>query len=264
VTALLAPPEAPPRLREVDLGGLALQAGRLEEVSRWLVAQVVARSAAPARVVVHVNVANCFHLLRHRRFAAELGRCGDLLFDGVGMRMGARLVGLGRLPAVNGTDLFPLVMDGLDREGARAYLVGGHPGIAELAARRIEQTWPHVRVVGVHHGYFADEEGPAVCARIAANDPDVVLVGLGFGRQERFALAHRARLEGRVLWMVGGLFDFVSGATPRAPRWMRDAGLEWLYRLAREPRRMFRRNFVSAPLFLLWCLRQRRSSAPVH
>lgn len=261
MSVAVAPVAAPPGLRAVRFLGLPLQVGTPEEVRHWLVAGVHRRHGSPVRIVAHVNAANCFHLLRHPDLAADLSRRGRLLFDGVGMRIGADIVGLGQLPAVNGTDLFPLVMGDLAAARARVFLLGGGDGVARLAARRIRRAWPQVQLVGTHHGYFSPGEAPDVCRRVLRTDPDIVLVGLGFGRQERFALDHADCMDERVLWMVGGLFDFVSERVPRAPRWMREVGLEWLYRLCREPRRMFRRNFVSAPLFLLRCVGERLAGA---
>jgi N-acetylglucosaminyldiphosphoundecaprenol N-acetyl-beta-D-mannosaminyltransferase len=256
---------APPALQPVAVGDLTLRAGSLEEVTQWLEETIATDRnavAGVAGVVAHVNVANCWQLLRNPRLAGQLGPRAHLLFDGVGMRIGARILGLGDHPAVNGTDLFPLLMARLAARRAGVFLLGGRPGIADAAAGQIAKRWAGVRVVGSANGYFDDDGELQVCARIAAADPDVVMVGLGFGRQEEFAIAHRHCLPGTTLWTVGGLFDFVSGAAPRAPVWMRDAGLEWLFRLAREPGRMFWRNFVAAPSFLVWCAQQRLLRRP--
>lgn len=253
------PPSARGRraLDRIELGGIPLEVGSLDEVSAWLADEVLRGPEGRPTIVAHVNAANCHRLSRDPALTTALEGAGHLLLDGVGMRMGACIVGLGRQPAVNGTDLFPLVMTRLEAAGARIYLLGGRDGVADLAARAIERDFPGVEVVGARHGYFTAEEASSICAGIVAADPDLVLVGLGFGLQERFALEHRSALEGPLLWMVGGLFDFVSGVTPRAPGPLRRANLEWLYRLALEPRRMLWRNAVAAPLFLLWCLRQR-------
>ena len=115
-------------------------------------------------------------------------------------------------------------------------------------------------MVGTHHGYFGIDSphSERVLEHIAERRPDILLVGMGTPLQELWVDRWFDRLEAHVVWTVGGLFDYVSGRTPRAPHWMADHGLEWTFRLAMEPRRMWRRYLLGNPAFLWRVLEERR------
>jgi N-acetylglucosaminyldiphosphoundecaprenol N-acetyl-beta-D-mannosaminyltransferase len=111
---------------------------------------------------------------------------------------------------------------------------------------------PDLAVVGSHHGFF-DLDSPhheRVVEDILAHEPHIVLVGMGTPKQELWVDRYAERLGGAVVWTVGALFDYVSGRTPRAPHWLADNGLEWIFRLGIEPTRMWRRYLIGNPIFL--------------
>lgn len=132
--------------------------------------------------------------------------------------------------------------------GVRFYFLGGRPGVADLAARNLSQTYPGLEIVGVRDGYFdaADEAG--ICRAITDARADVLWLGLGSPKQEAFAIRHRDKLAG-LAWIktCGGLFDHASSSVPRAPAWMQAAGLEWLFRSMLEPRRLGLRYLRTNP-----------------
>jgi N-acetylglucosaminyldiphosphoundecaprenol N-acetyl-beta-D-mannosaminyltransferase len=183
----------------------------------------------------------------------------DLVYcDGAGVALGARLLGH-RLPGrTTGADWIEPLCQACAQQGLLLYFLGGQPGVAERAARRLQARHPGLRVAGAHHGYLAD---PQVCqaavAAVNAARPDILLVGMGTPTQEKWIAAHRAELRVPVVWAVGALFDFVAGVQPRGPRWMLDNGLEWLYRLWSDPRRLWHRYLIGNPLFVARVLRQR-------
>jgi hypothetical protein len=115
-------------------------------------------------------------------------------------------------------------------------------------------------VRGAHHGYFqiGTEHSERVVEHIAEQKPDVLLVGMGTPLQELWVDHYFDRLDARVVWTVGALFDYVSGRVQRAPHWMADHGLEWIFRLALEPRRMWRRYLLGNPVFLWRVLNERK------
>jgi N-acetylglucosaminyldiphosphoundecaprenol N-acetyl-beta-D-mannosaminyltransferase len=162
----------------------------------------------------------------------------------------------GRVP---GSDLAPALFAAAARRGGlRVYLLGAAPGVAARAAEEIEDAWPAVRVVGTYSpppGFENDpDENNQILARIQINRPDVVVVGLGAPKQELWLAANRARIRAPVALAVGATIDFLAGEKTRAPRWMRKVGLEWLHRLASEPRRLTRRYARDAWIFpqLVW------------
>ena len=132
------------------------------------------------------------------------------------------------------------------------------PGVGEEAARRIHAAWPHVRVVGTYSPPLGfekhDHENEAIIERINAVQPDLLVLGLGAPKQELWIQKHAARLDARVALCVGATIDFLAGNKARAPQWMGRCGLEWLHRVATEPKRLARRYLRDALLFpkLLW------------
>ncbi|MEI8133408.1 MAG: WecB/TagA/CpsF family glycosyltransferase, partial [Leptolinea sp.] len=131
---------------------------------------------------------------------------------------------------VNGTDLFPRLCQMLEARGASLFLLGGQPGVAESVADVIRQQWPQLRIAGIRDGFFEVSQEGVVAAEVSASKADMVLVARGVPMQDVFIDRHLPQLGVMVAIGVGGLFDFVSGRINRAPTWMRDTGLEWIYR----------------------------------
>jgi exopolysaccharide biosynthesis WecB/TagA/CpsF family protein len=161
--------------------------------------------------------------------------------------------------AMAGVDLTWRMLARLDEAGASVFLLGGTEEEVRGARERIEARFQRLTVAGAHHGYVtrSAEATDAVVAAIDEARPDVLLVAMGFPRQERWLAANLPRLDVRVVVAEGGSFSFMSGAVPRAPRWLRRIGMEWLYRLARQPWRL--RRQLAIPRFVWLVLRERLS-----
>jgi N-acetylglucosaminyldiphosphoundecaprenol N-acetyl-beta-D-mannosaminyltransferase len=214
--------------------------------------------AADTCTILYANV----HVLNTAWTDSELrdvlNRADIVYCDGAGVALGARLLGY-RLPGrMTGADWIEPLCEACAREGVSLYFLGGRPGVAGRAARRLEARHPGLRVVGAHHGYLAEPQvGAAAIAAVNAAHPDILLIGMGTPTQEKWIATHRHELEVPVVWAVGALFDFVAEVQPRGPRWMLDNGLEWLYRLWSDPRRLWRRYLLGNPLFLARVVGQR-------
>lgn len=178
---------------------------------------------------------------------------------------GMPLVWLGRrlghpgVTRVYGPDLLLAACDAGRAAGLTHYFYGGAPGVAEALRDRLVTRYPGLQVVGTFTPPFrplAPAELAALRADLAARRPDVMWVGLSSPKQELFMAAHAASFQGPLLVGVGAAFDFHSGRVPQAPRWMQRGGLEWLFRLGTEPRRLWRRYLVHNPLFVLRVLAQ--------
>ncbi len=185
-----------------------------------------------------------------------LQRAARVLPDGIGLQIGCRMRGLALAANVNGTDLFPRLCERAARDGLSLFLLGARPGVAEAVADNMRRRYPELIVAGARHGYFAPSEESDLIARINASGARILLVAFGVPRQELWLAEHRDRLRPPVRMGVGGLFDFYSGRIPRAPLWLREIGLEWTWRLAQEPGRMWRRYLLGNPLFLYRVWRQ--------
>ena len=201
---------------------------------------------------------DCVNIARRNASYRRVVNQADLVVpDGIGMRLAGRILKRGFRQNVNGTDLFPRLCQRLNERRGSVYLLGGQPGVAEATADWIRQHHPEVRIAGTHHGFFSAEEEPALVETIRASKAEVLLVAMGAPRQELWIHEHAADCGVRVAMGVGGLFDFYAGKIPRAPRWLRELGTEWLYRLYQEPRRMWRRYLVGNFTFLTAVLMQR-------
>ena len=136
-----------------------------------------------------------------------------------------------------------------------------YPGASAEAATELKRWYPSLKITGTHHGYF--EQGSPheqrVLEHINEHQPDILLVGMGTPQQEVWVERHFDEVDAKVVWTVGALFEYVSGRIKRAPHWMSDNGLEWIFRLAVEPRRMWRRYLLGNPAFLYRVLEERRA-----
>ena len=133
------------------------------------------------------------------------------------------------------------------QHGLRFYLLGSTEDINTRAAAELTKQYPGLTICGRRNGYFLRDDEPEICAAINRAKPDVVWVGLGVPKEQAFCVRNRDRLQAGWLVTAGGCFNFVAGDYKRAPRWMQRTGLEWLYRLSREPRRLFWRYAVTNP-----------------
>lgn len=180
----------------------------------------------------------------------------DYVFpDGIGVNIACKIIRNPLKENINGTDMFPFLCQMAKNRNYSIFLLGGKPGIAEAVEKRITDEFG-VQVSGAHHGYFDHgHDSEKIINLINASHTDIVLVALGVPIQEKWIANHKDQLTAGAILGVGGLFDFYSGRTKRAPRWLREMGLEWSYRLLQEPGRLWRRYIIGNPLFLLRVLR---------
>ena len=183
-------------------------------------------------------------------FREVLGKADRVLPDGIGIRIATALLGTPLPHNLNGTDLLPLLCDEAARKQLPIVLIGAAPGVATDCAESLRRAHPSLSIPLVEHGFVPEHDIPALVERIRKLGPCLVLVGMGSPQQERWALRWLAGLPLSTVLTVGGLFDFYSGRIPRAPLFLREAGLEWAFRWAQEPRRMTKRYALGNPVFL--------------
>ena len=219
-----------------------------------------------ARRVMYVNA----HVLNQSHERPELREAladADLVYcDGYGVRLAAKALDVEIPHRMTGADWIWGLASLCEANGQSVYLLGGEPGVTADAAERLQRWYPRLEVAGTHHGYF--ELGSAhdqrVIEDINEKQPDIVLVGMGSPKQELWVDRHAHELDADVLWTVGALFDYVSGRVPRAPAWLADNGLEWIFRFAIEPQRMWRRYLVGNPQFVSRVVTQARRHHAAH
>jgi exopolysaccharide biosynthesis WecB/TagA/CpsF family protein len=251
---------AAPAARRLEIAGVPIDtvdmAGALERL----------REAVRGGRPFQVSTINLDFVVRAQR-DPEIRRIfhrSDLnLADGAPVVWLARLLGAEMPARVAGADLVPALMADPALSGSRVFLLGGEDGVASIAAARFLELYPGIQIAGTYEPPRAsvhDMDNAEILRRIEAAKPDVLLVAFGNPKQEHWIDMHRDRLAVSVAIGVGCVFDLVAGRTSRAPRWMQDAGLEWLYRTAREPRRLAGRYITDAVWLVpitLKALRQR-------
>lgn len=182
---------------------------------------------------------------------------GDLVFaDGSGLRLAGRVLATPVADNVNGTDFFPRACERLAGSGHRVFLLGARPGVAAKVRQWVLEHHPGVEICGTHHGYFDRAQSEAIADLVRSSGASVLFVAFGAPAQEKWIASHIERTGVTVALGVGGLFDFFSGEVPRAPLWMRRAGIEWVYRFWREPRRMWKRYWIGNFVFMARVLRE--------
>jgi exopolysaccharide biosynthesis WecB/TagA/CpsF family protein len=230
-----------PELRRI--GPLTVRAMTRTDAARDIVSAIARRQQL---CIAFANTHLLYCALKEPAFAEALGRF-YMVNDGVGMTLFSRLAcGVGFKENLNGTDFTPLLLSQLPA-GARVFLVGAAPQVAARAAQRLECEWPDLSVCGFRDGFAGSE---SALDDIGAIAPDLVLVAMGNPLQERWMTRAMARAPQTVFMGVGAWFDFMVGAVPRAPSSVRRLGLEWAFRLAQEPRRLWRRYTVEILVIL--------------
>ena len=210
-------------------------------------------NASPAqgtRVGYFVNTNSLNQAFRNTTLRKHINTADFVFADGSGVRMAARQQGIAVRENVNGTDMLPLLCKAASDKGLSVYFFGAAPLIADKAARKMQESFPGLRVAGCHHGFVDKHSTPNVIEDINASGADILLVGMGTPIQETWINDNKHLLNTRIALAVGGLFDFYSGRIPRAPLFMRKAGIEWVWRLIQEPKNKFRRYVIGNPLFL--------------
>ena len=206
---------------------------------------------------LHVVTANAEMLYRCRqdRDLKEVIKAAELVTaDGAGVVLASRILKCAVPQRVAGFDLMLACLKEAARISCPLYFLGSRQSVLEQAAAKAREEYPGINIVGCHHGYFQEEEEEAILEEICRLQPALLLVAMGVPKQEKWIARYRKRLPPCVVIGVGGSFDVLAGKTRRAPLWMQRAGLEWFYRLLKEPSRLGRTAVL--PLFLLSVLRQ--------
>lgn len=213
--------------------------------------ELARRSMLERKRVQHValNVAKLVNLQSDPILAADVAGSDIVGIDGMGVVLAARLLGTPVPERVAGIDLFMNILSICEKEGFRPFLLGATEEVLGAAVRELEKTYPSVAIAGIRNGYFNREQEPEVVSQIAQSGADCLFIGMPTPRKERFLSAHRDSLGVPFIMGVGGSFDVVAGHVSRAPALLQTFGLEWLFRVYQEPRRMWWRYTRTNSLF---------------
>lgn len=168
--------------------------------------------------------------------------------DGIGIIIGSKIQRKGLTERVPGCDLMLSLFNSHGREKLTVYLLGAKPGVAELAKQNIEEKYKNVHVIGYHHGYFDESAEKSIVSEIQSLEPDVLIVGLGCPRQEKWIAKYQNQLPVKISAGLGGSIDSIAGTVKRAPKVVQVLGMEWLFRAVLEPKRF--KRLLKIPVFL--------------
>ena len=218
----------------------------------------------PGKKLINTINAHSFNTAQRDELFAEALRNGDYLIpDGASIVKACRWLKCKSQPRerVAGWDLFEFEMGRLDARGGRCMFMGSSPKVLALIVERAKAVYPNIEVVTYSPPYkpeFTEEDNEAIIRAINVADPDLLWIGMTAPKQEKWTYAHWDELDIHChVGTIGAVFDFFAGTYRRAPRWWQDHSLEWLYRLLKEPRRMWRRYVIGNPLFL-WNVRREK------
>lgn len=224
------------RLDAIDAAGAAV------EIVRF------AREGAGAQIVT-LGTEMVVHAQRDERYRNVVNACALSLCDTVGLLVVARRRGAALRARVTGVELIDRLCECAAREGVRVFLFGGAPGVADRAAQELQRRHPGLQVAGTRSGYFRSEESPQIAHDIRNTGAQLLFAGMGFPKQEYWLHDYLRETGCGAGIGVGGSFDVISGHVQRAPARWRSLGLEWLYRLIKEPHRWSRQ--LALPHFVL-------------
>lgn len=177
---------------------------------------------------------------KNEKLASAVKSADMVLPDGVGVIYASHILGTPIKNRIPGIDFASALMARISENGRKVFLLGAKPGVAELAGERLAERYPGLVICGVNDGYFEEEDTEFIIEKINSASPDLVLVCLGSPKQEIWMKNNAELLDTGLLIGLGGALDVYAGVVERAPRKWRSMGLEWLYRLIREPKRIKR------------------------
>jgi len=247
------------KTERIKIGRAFVDATSFSETLDILVDHALLRK--PATYVVTPNAQHVVMLEDDAQFREIYDHAGMVLPDGASLLGAARILGSKFKERITGIDIFQGLCERAAREGLRVFLLGGRPGAASVAVGKLRARYPNLIVAGTTRppdAFDKDEElMEEVAQQIREARPHFLFVGLGARMQENWMYQHGQKLGVPVSVGVGGSFDVVSGLLPRAPKWMQNWGFEWLFRVAAEPRRMWKRYLIGNSRFIaivLWQL----------
>ncbi len=240
------------RADRVDMAGALARCEALIDQHR--------QNGGPVQQIITVNPEFVWAARKDAAFRETINQAALVVADGIGIVWASRILGRPFPERVTGADLLPLLAERCAARGYRLFLLGAAPGVAEEAARVLQQHAPGLQIAGTYAGSPAPAEAEQILGLMRAARPDVLTVAYGAPRQDLW-IRHHAQALGEagvgIALGVGGAYDFVAGRVPRAPRWMQRAGLEWVFRLLRQPRRAWRMRVLFPMGALVWAQRLR-------
>lgn len=233
--------------KTIDLLGIGVNRLNVDEFLRCILQYAVFEKR---KFVTYLN-AHCFNLAIKDKKYRQILSISDIVYpDGISIVWAARILGYSLPERVNAADFFERFCKEAQDRKISLYLLGGSENTIKKAIERLKANYPRLKVRGSYNGYFSEDEEIKIIDEINRQRPNILIVGLGAGKQEKWIFRNLNKLDVNVVWAVGGLFNLLSGELKRAPRWMINGGLEWLFRLYQEPRRLWHRYLIGNFIYI--------------
>lgn len=239
------------KIDSVNILGVPVARMSFEEVLEWV--RIMVEQGKP-RHIITANAEIIYKAHKEPEFMDLIQKADLIVADGSGAILASKILGNPIGERVTGVDITNQIFSLAEDRGWGIYFLGARPEVVEKAVLDTLSKHTRLRVAGYHHGYYSQEETSAVLSNITSVKPDILLVALGVPGQEQFIQKYIKELNIPVAIGVGGTFDILAGAAARAPRWMQERGLEWLYRLFKEPSRY--KRMMTLPMFVFAVIKQ--------
>ena len=225
------------------------QSQALDIIDHIVASRRASGNTSPCQQIVTVNTEFVMAAQKNQEFRLAINNATLTFADGIGVVWATRFVGLPTPERITGTDTLVALAKRCAEKGYRLYLLGAAPGIAEQTGKRLQALAPGLQIAGAYAGSPVSDEVDAIIERIQAANADILCVAYGAPAQDLWISHNLSRLPAAIAMGVGGAYDFLSGRQRRAPQVMQRMGLEWLYRLYREPWRW--KRMLALPHFLI-------------
>lgn len=232
----------------ITILGVPIDNVTLEEVGT-ITEKLIKESNKTCKMVFAPNVEFIMMAQKDKQFFNLLKESSLSTPDSIGVIIGAKLQKKAFKERIPGQSYFRKVIELSNKKGYSIYLLGGEPGIPEKTKENLKKIYPNVNIVGLHHGYFDKNVEKEIIEEINSLQPNVLFVALGAPKQEKWIKEHRNELKVDIAAGQGGTYDYEAGKIKRAPIWIQKIGMEWLYRLIKEPSRIKRQLVLPVYLF---------------
>lgn len=239
-------------MEKINIHGVMMDNVTMDEALEYVVSRLDGQNTAK---VYTPNSEIMMQAQRDPELKDILNQANLLIADGAGVVLASRILKKPLKEKVSGIDLVKRVLENTNKRPASFFILGAKPGVAEKAAMNILSDYPNAVIKGWQHGYFKDDEEDAIIQKINDSGADILLVGLGAPKQEKWIHRNAPRLNCKVAMGIGGSIDVFAGTAELAPEFMRRAGLEWLFRLVKEPKRF--RRMMDLPRFMMLSIKRR-------
>ena len=239
---------------KINLLGVRISKASPSEVLREIEASI---RSGDRLTISFVNPHTMNLVMRNTQLRDDLNSLDLVCADGIGVVWASRFLGVSLKERVSADILGPGLFKLASSRGFKVYLLGARPGIVDKTADNLRKVFPMLEIAGSYHGYFAKEENDSVVKRVNESAADIVLVGLGASLQERWIVENADKVRASVLITCGGYFDQMAQRVHYYPSWAYRYRLNWLYRLLREPTRLWERYFIELPYFAWWVIKTR-------